>query len=211
VETQPKKKLTVALLSGRHILEREVSLNSGNQVYEHWTRRSTIFCATTPKTDLPGWWADAPRIDAALIILHGSFGEDGTVQGLLELLGFLPRLGGSRHAVAMNKVAAKRLYQQAGLPVPDYVVARNGDGLDPGAVVKRLGLPLVIKPVAGGSSVGITVVRRPEGLRAAVEAAWQHDPSVLIEVYIQGTEITGGVIGKRGSSRRFPSLRSSLT
>lgn len=196
VGTKPKKKLTVALLSGGISSEREVSLNSGSQVYEALDKAKYDILRYDPKTDLPQLVADAPRIDAALIILHGSFGEDGTVQGLLDLLG-IPYQGSGvlGSAVAMNKLAAKRLYQQAGLPVPDYVVARSGDGLDPGAVVKLLGLPLVIKPVVGGSSVGITIVRRPEGLRVAVEAAWQHDPSVLIEAYIQGTEITGGVIG----------------
>jgi len=95
----------------------------------------------------------------------------------------------------MNKLAAKRLYEQAGLPIPDYAVVRSADGIDPDAVVEQLGLPLVIKPVVGGSSVGITIVRRPEKLREAVEAGWEHDPAVLLEAYIQGVEITGGVIG----------------
>jgi D-alanine-D-alanine ligase len=196
METQPPKKLTVALLSGGISSEREVSLNSGNQVYEALDQAKYDVLRYDPQTDLPRLVADASRIDVALIILHGSFGEDGTVQGLLELLG-IPYQGSGvlGSAVAMNKLAAKRLYQQAGLPIPDYVVARSGDGLDAGGAVKRLGLPLVIKPVTGGSSVGIVLVRRPEGLRPAVEAAWQHDPEVLIEAYIQGTEITGGVIG----------------
>jgi D-alanine-D-alanine ligase len=196
METQPPKKLTVALLSGGISSEREVSLNSGNQVYEALDQAKYDVLRYDPQTDLPRLVADASRIDVALIILHGSFGEDGTVQGLLELLG-IPYQGSGvlGSAVAMNKLAAKRLYQQAGLPIPDYVVARSGDGLDAGGAVKRLGLTLVIKPVTGGSSVGIVLVRRPEGLRPAVEAAWQHDPEVLIEAYIQGTEITGGVIG----------------
>jgi D-alanine-D-alanine ligase len=190
------KKLTIALLSGGISSEREVSLSSGNQVYQALDKAKYDILRYDPQTDLPRLVADAPRIDAALIILHGSFGEDGTVQGLLDLLG-IPYQGSGvlGSAVAMNKLAAKRLYQQAGLPVPDYVVAHSADRLDPRAVVQRLGLPAVIKPVTGGSSVGITIVRRPEDMRAAVEAGWQHDPLVLIEAYIEGTEITGGVIG----------------
>jgi D-alanine-D-alanine ligase len=190
------KKLTIALLSGGISSEREVSLSSGNQVYQALDKAKYDILRYDPQTDLPRLVADAPRIDAALIILHGSFGEDGTVQGLLDLLG-IPYQGSGvlGSAVAMNKLAAKRLYQQAGLPVPDYVVAHSADRLDPRAVVQRLGLPAVIKPVTGGSSVGITIVRRPEDMRAAVEAGWQHDPLVLIEPYIEGTEITGGVIG----------------
>ncbi len=190
------QKLTIALLSGGVSSEREVSLNSGSQVYEALDKTKYDILRYDPKNDLPRLVTDARRIDAALIILHGSFGEDGTVQGLLELLG-IPYQGSGvlGSAVAMNKLAAKRLYQQAGLPVPDYVVAHCLQGIDPDGVAERLGLPLVIKPVVGGSSVGITIVRRPEALRAAVEAGWGHDPSVLIEAYIQGTEITGGVIG----------------
>ena len=190
------KKLTIALLSGGISSEREVSLNSGRQVYEALDKAKYDVLRYDPKTDLPRLVADAPRIDAALIILHGAYGEDGTVQGLLDLLG-IPYQGSGvlGSAVAMNKLAAKRLYQQAGLPIPDYVVARRGSRVDPEDAVQRLGLPLVVKPVVGGSSVGITIVRSPQELDSALEAAYVHDPFVLIETYIQGTEITGGVIG----------------
>jgi len=190
------KKLRIALLCGGVSSEREVSLSSGNQVYEALDKAKYEILRYDPKTDLPRLVGDAARIDAALIILHGAFGEDGTVQGLLDLLG-IPYQGSGvlGSAVAMNKLAAKRLYEQAGLPIPDYAVVRSADGIDPDAVVEQLGLPLVIKPVVGGSSVGITIVRRPEKLREAVEAGWEHDPAVLLEAYIQGVEITGGVIG----------------
>jgi D-alanine-D-alanine ligase len=191
-----KSKLTIALLSGGVSSEREVSLNSGDQVYEALDKAKYHVRRYDPKTDLVRLVNDAPGIDAALIILHGPFGEDGTVQGLLDLLG-IPYQGSGvlGSAVAMNKLSAKRLYERAGLPIPDYAVARRLEGIDPDAVLKRLGLPVVVKPVVGGSSVGISIVRRPEGLRKAVEAAWEHDPSVLIEAFIQGVEITGGVIG----------------
>ena len=96
----------------------------------------------------------------------------------------------------MNKLAAKRLYEHAGLPVPAYAVVRRGQGpRTGGALANRLGLPLVVKPVVGGSSVGISIVRRMEDLQAAVGAALRHDAMVLIEAYIHGTEITGGVLG----------------
>jgi D-alanine-D-alanine ligase len=191
-----KKKLTIALLSGGVSSEREVSLNSGRQVYDALDQAKYDILRYDPKTDLPRLVADASRIDAALIILHGAFGEDGTVQGLLDLLG-IPYQGSGvlGSAAAMNKLAAKRLYQQAGLPIPEYVAARRNAGIDSDAVVNRLGLPLVVKPVVGGSSVGITIVRRPEELGRAVAAGWEHDPAVVIEAYIQGTEITGGVLG----------------
>jgi D-alanine-D-alanine ligase len=197
VETKLKKKLTVALLSGGISSEREVSLNSGRQVYEALDKDKYDILRYDPKTDLPRLVADAQRIDAALIILHGAFGEDGTVQGLLDLLG-IPYQGSGvlGSAVAMNKLAAKHLYRQAGLPIPDSIVARRGSRRDPvETAVRRLGMPLVVKPVVGGSSVGVTIVRSSQELNSALETAYAHDASVLIETYIQGTEITGGVIG----------------
>lgn len=176
-----------------------MSLNSGSQVYEALDKEKYEILRYDPQTDLSRLVADAHRIDAALIILHGAFGEDGTVQGLLDLLK-IPYQGSGvlGSAVAMNKLAAKRLYAQAGLPMPGYTVARRDARLDVEGIVRHLGTPLVIKPVVGGSSVGITIVRRPEDLQAAAEAAYEHDPSVLIEAYIEGTEITGGVIGNDG-------------
>ncbi len=191
-----KDKLTIALLSGGVSSEREVSLNSGEQVFAALDKEKYEIRRYDPRSDLPRLVADAPGIDAALVILHGPYGEDGTVQGLLDLLG-IPYQGSGvlGSAVAMNKLAAKRLFEHAGLPTPAYAAANRRTGFDPDPVVDRLGLPLVVKPVAGGSSVGIAIVRSARDLAPAVEAAFELDPSVLIEAYIQGVEITGGVIG----------------
>jgi D-alanine-D-alanine ligase len=191
-----KSKLTLALLSGGTSSEREVSLSSGDEVWQALDKNKYAIRRYDPKTDIPQLVADAPDIDAALIILHGTYGEDGTVQGLLDLLR-IPYQGAGvlGSALAMNKLAAKRLYEHAGLPIPDYILSRRGTPLDPEAVVRKLGLPAVVKPVVGGSSVGITIVRSPQDLKEALEAAYVHDPSVLIEAYISGTEITGGVLG----------------
>ena len=121
------KKLTVALLSGGISSEREVSLNSGNQVFEVLDKEKYDVIRYDPKTDLQRLVADAPKIDAALIILHGPYGEDGTVQGLLDLLD-IPYQGSGvlGSAVAMNKLLSKQLYQQVGLPVPPYIVKKKG-------------------------------------------------------------------------------------
>ena len=190
------KKLTLALLAGGISSEREVSLNSGQQVYEALDKDKYHILRYDPKTDLHRLVADAPQIDAALIILHGAYGEDGTVQGLLDLLD-IPYQGSGvlGSAVAMNKLAAKRLYQQAGLPIPDFLVARRGTPVDSAVAARRLGMPLIVKPVVGGSSVGITIARSPQELQAALDTAYEHDASVLVEAYVQGTEITGGVLG----------------
>lgn len=190
------KKLTVALLSGGISSEREVSLNSGNQVYEALDKEKYTVIRYDPKTDLDRLMADAPRIDAALIILHGSYGEDGTVQGLLDLLD-IPYQGSGvlGSALAMNKLVSKQLYEQSGLPVPPYIVIRRGDNIDPEECARRLGMPLVIKPVNGGSSIGMSIVKSKDSLKSSVDAAFAYDDSILVETYIKGVEITGGIIG----------------
>ncbi|MBW2488066.1 MAG: D-alanine--D-alanine ligase [Deltaproteobacteria bacterium] len=191
-------KLRLALLSGGVSSEREVSLNSGDQVFEALDKDKYQIKRYDPKTDLARLVEDAPGIDAALIILHGPYGEDGTVQGLLELLG-IPYQGSGvlGSALAMNKLAAKYLYEKAGLPVPPYIALQKGDPLDPAALEKQLGLPLVVKPNEAGSSVGMSIVRSADAIAAAVEKAFAHDATILLEAYIEGTELTGGVIGNR--------------
>jgi D-alanine-D-alanine ligase len=190
------KKRTIALLAGGISSEREVSLNSGEQVYAALDKSRYDVVRYDPKTDLPRLMADAASIDAALIILHGPFGEDGTVQGMLDLLD-IPYQGAGviGSAVAMNKLAAKRLYAEAGLMVPPYCVVRRGPIPELGGCIQHLGLPLVVKPVEGGSSIGIAIAHTPEELREAVEDAFRYDRQVLLEKYIEGTEITGGVLG----------------
>ena len=190
------EKLTLALLSGGISSEREVSLSSGEQVYEALDKDKYDIRRYDPKTDLPRLIQDAAQIDAALIILHGPYGEDGTVQGLLELL-HIPYQGSGvlGSSLAMNKAAAKQMYEKAGIPVPPYVVYDRNDTVDGDACAKKLGLPLVVKPVVGGSSVGMSIIRSVADLPDALEKAFEWDSAVMIEAYIDGTELTGGVIG----------------
>jgi D-alanine-D-alanine ligase len=192
------KKMTLALLAGGVSSEREISLSSGDQVYEALDKQRYNIVRYDPKTDLARLVEDAPGIDAALIILHGPFGEDGTVQGLLELLN-IPYQGSNvlGSALAMNKLASKYLYEKAGLPVPPYIVVQKGDPLQSAVWEKQLGLPLVVKPNEAGSSVGMTIVRSPDAIPVAVEKAFCHDSTLLVEAYIEGIELTGGVIGNR--------------
>ncbi len=190
------KKLTIALLSGGTSSEREVSLKSGDQVYEALDKKKYKVIRYDPATEINRLVADASEIDAGLIVLHGHFGEDGTVQGLLDLLS-IPYQGtgvlGS--ALAMNKIAAKKLYEKAGLPVPPYIVLNRGEKIDPEKIADQLGLPLIVKPVQGGSSIGMSVVKSTENLKYAVDIAFEQDNSILIETYIKGIEITGSIIG----------------
>ncbi|MCG6974059.1 MAG: D-alanine--D-alanine ligase [Desulfobacterales bacterium] len=190
------KKLTIALLSGGISSERDVSIASGDQVYEALDHNKYNVLRYDPKTDIQQLVTDAPKIDAALIILHGPFGEDGTIQGLLDLLD-IPYQGSGvlGSALGMNKLASKHLYEKAGLLVPPYMVLGQNDGFDEDACTRSLGLPLVVKPVGSGSSVGISIVKSKDLLKNAVKEAFTQDDKVLIEAYIDGIELTGGVIG----------------
>ena len=192
------EKMTIALLSGGVSSEREVSLNSGNQVYDALDKEKYNIVRYDPKTDLDRLVREAPGIDAALIILHGPYGEDGTVQGLLELLN-IPYQGSGvlGSSLGMNKLASKILYEKAKLPIPPYIALQKDDPQEPAAWEKQLGLPLVIKPNEAGSSVGMTIIKSLDTIQEAVEKAFSHDSTILIESYIEGIELTGGVIGNR--------------
>jgi len=190
------KKMTIALLSGGISSERDVSIASGNQVYEALDREKYDIVRYDPKSDLPRLIEDAPKIDAALIILHGPFGEDGTVQGLLDLLK-IPYQGAGvlGSAIGMNKIASKQLYEKSGLRIPADMVFKRNDVLDPDDCADRLGLPLVVKPVGSGSSVGISIVKSTDALKDAMDKAFVEDDEILVETFIKGIELTGGVIG----------------
>jgi D-alanine-D-alanine ligase len=191
-----KKKITLALLSGGNSPEREVSINSGNQVYEALDKEKYEVLRYDPKTDIPRLVADAQRIDAALIILHGPYGEDGTIQGLLELLD-IPYQGSGviGSAVAMNKLVSKQLYSRFGIPTPSYLAIKKGDPVDADTLVSRFELPMVIKPNECGSSVGMSIVKTKEQIMDAFEKAFAHDHTVMVEEYIEGLELTAGVMG----------------
>ena len=192
------KKRTVALLSGGISSEREVSLNSGKQVFEALDKAKYEVIRYDPKTDIERLVTDASKIDVALIILHGLYGEDGTVQGLLDLLN-IPYQGSGvlGSAISMNKIISKQLYQQHGIKIPRYIIVKKGESLDPVLCLNQIGLPMVIKPAEGGSSVGMSIVKTENNLQNAVKKAFEYDETVLLESYIKGIEITGGVIGNK--------------
>jgi len=140
--------------------------------------------------DLP---EELGTVDIVFPLLHGPYGEDGTVQGLLELAG-VPYVGSGvfASAVAMDKHHMKQLLAAAGLPVPGYVIVRAGRPVP--ATVRDLGLPLFVKPARGGSSIGITKVNSYDDLDAALAEAHRHDPKALVEQSVSGREIECGVL-----------------
>ena len=190
------EKLTVALLSGGVSSEREVSLHSGEQVYDALDKDKYDILRYDPQSDLARLVQDAARIDMALIILHGPFGEDGTIQGMLDLLD-IPYQGSGvlGSALAMNKVVTKQLYEKAGLPVPPYTVYHKHETVDAEQCAAEYGLPLVVKPVEAGSSVGMSIVKSAADLQDALNMAGEFDNTILVESFIAGTELTAGVIG----------------
>ena len=190
------EKIRLALLAGGISSERSVSLNSGNQVFEALDKQKYDIVRYDPKTDLKQLVMDAPDIDAALIILHGPFGEDGTVQGLLDLLD-IPYQGAGvlGSAVAMNKLLSKRLYQKADIPTPDFCSLTARDAVDIPQLIRDLRLPLVVKPACAGSSVGMTIVKKEADMDQAIQEGFAHDDTLIVESYISGVELTCGVLG----------------
>lgn len=186
----------VAVLLGGRSAERAVSLNTGAQVAGALAERG--FDVVTVDTGDDGFLDElrAARPEAVFIALHGRGGEDGTIQGLLELLD-LPYIGSGvlASALAMNKVQSKHIFEISGLATPDYAVVRRGEAYDAAEITAALGPKTVVKPADEGSSVGMTIVADPANLPAAIEFAFTYDPLVLVERFEAGTEVTVAVIG----------------
>jgi D-alanine-D-alanine ligase len=189
-------KLRLALIAGGKSSEREVSLKSGAQVYQALKKDKYDIRRYDPLTDLERLVREAEELDAALIIMHGRGGEDGSMQGLLDLLE-IPYQGSGvlASALAMNKELSKIIYRQAGLQVPRALIFDRAGAPSPQDIEAGLGLPVVIKPVNEGSSIGVTKAETPEALKTGLAAAFDLDKRVLVEEFIQGTEVTGGVLG----------------
>lgn len=176
--------------------EREISLKSGEEVRKALDPDRYQVRVYDLQEGLAPLVADAPEIDVALIILHGRYGEDGTVQGFLDLLK-IPYQGSGvlGSALAMDKILSKALYRLEGLPVARDRTVRKGEPLDWAAVLEDLGTPVVVKPNREGSSIGVRFAHNEEELREFVTHSFALDRELLLEEYIKGREITGAVLG----------------
>ena len=183
----------VAVLFGGKSAEREVSLKSGAAVLAALLRSGVDAHAFDPAVQNLQALVD-DGFDRAFIALHGRFGEDGTVQGALELLG-IPYTGSGvmASALGMDKWRSKLVWRAGGLPIPDYALL--DDYSDWQAIAQRLGLPLFVKPANEGSSVGISKVKATGELPAAYREAARHDKLVLAESFIGGGEYTVAILG----------------
>ena len=189
-------RIRLALIAGGVSGEREVSLKGAKEVARALDAQKYEVIRFDPATDLAAIADQAGQLDAAFILLHGIHGEDGTVQGFLELLN-IPYQGSGvlGSALAMDKNLAKTMYRLHGLPVAAWEMAEPEDVDAPGSLLDKLSLPLVIKPVRQGSSLGMSIVHEEEQLSAALAKAFQYDSEVMVEEFIAGREITVGVIG----------------
>lgn len=181
----------VAVLMGGRSGEREVSLKSGGAVLAALLRQGVEAAAFDPaERDLHELLA----FDRVFISLHGRFGEDGTVQGALELMG-IPYTGSGvlASSVGMDKWRTKLLWRSAGIATPDFELLDASS--DFAAVEQRLGLPMFVKPANEGSSIGISKVKQSGALKAAYELAAKSDPLVIVERFVGGGEYTVGILG----------------
>ena len=182
----------VAVLMGGQSAEREISLMSGQKVLEALQKAGVDARAFDP-AERQVFELKKEGFDRVFIALHGRYGEDGTVQGALEYLG-IPYTGSGvmASALAMDKLRTKLIWLAGGIPTPRY--AQLDAATDHAALVAALGLPLVVKPVHEGSSIGVTKVTSVEKTGLAYELACRHDDTVIAEQFIDGPEFTVGIL-----------------
>ncbi len=189
------KKRKIGVLMGGLSAEREVSLKSGAAVHQALLTRGYDAVAIDVGRDVAQVLA-REAVEVAFICLHGRLGEDGAVQGLLEVMG-IPYTGSGvmASALAMNKIFAKTVFAANGLTVAPYRVLRRGETLDPASL--PFPLPVVVKPSQEGSSVGVSIVRAEAEFGAALAEAFRYDEEILVERFVKGREIQVGILSDR--------------
>ena len=180
----------IGLLLGGRSSEREVSLKSGAAVKEALRRKGYKVVAIDPAERLVETLVQE-RIDVAFIVLHGKWGEDGSIQGLLEMMA-IPYTGSGvlGSANAMDKITMKYILTAMGIATPAYKVAIQGESVE-------FPMPYVVKPANEGSTIGISIVREEKERKEALETAFRYDRKVLVEQFVAGQEITVAVVNGR--------------
>jgi D-alanine-D-alanine ligase len=199
----------VAVLMGGTSAEREISFLSGNGVLDA-LRLAGVNAHAFDPAERGLHELKSSGFARCFIALHGRHGEDGTVQGALELLG-IPYTGSGVMAssMAMDKVMTKRIWEACGLPTPRHVVLQPGSQelADVRQVPDALGLPLIVKPPREGSSIGVSKVQGYSQMLDAVRLSAQYDPDVLCEEFIEGEEVTCAVLGTGAGAEALPVIR----
>ena len=218
------KKLKIARLAGGNSSEREIALQSAGQIYEALDK--TKYDIKVIDIHGRSWEYEAPdgkryqldkndfsltvgsertEFDYALIIIHGTPGEDGKLQGYLDIMGIpYSSCSMTSSVITFDKISTKRAVASRGIPVAKDILLYKGDTIDEEQIADRLGLPLFVKPNASGSSFGVTKVTAKEGIKAAVEKAFTESDEVLAEEFIGGREMGCGVMIAGGREYIFP-------
>lgn len=203
-KVQSLRKKKIGVLMGGTSAEREVSLKTGKAIATALKRKGLKVISIDVDKDIAKKLSKE-KINLAFIALHGRGGEDGTIQGLLELLG-IPYTGSGvlASALALNKVQAKKVFKFHGLPIPEFQVWKKEDLAAKGEHRQRRGsriqdlrfpLPLVIKPAREGSTIGLSIVHTKRDIKKAMERAFKYDEEIIFEKYIEGKEVTVGIVG----------------
>lgn len=192
----PMKRLRLALIAGGVSGEREVSLKSGDAVQRALDPEKYEVVRYDPRDGLAPILQNREKIDLAFVLLHGKYGEDGSIQGFLDLLG-IPYVGSGvlASAMALNKKVAKDIYRLSGLRVAEEVHLTGRRGFSVDQILEKLGPSTVVKPVSEGSSLGVAICHGREQLERGLERAFGYDEEVLVERFLQGAEITCCVLG----------------
>ncbi|MEX2029290.1 MAG: D-alanine--D-alanine ligase family protein [Candidatus Paceibacterota bacterium] len=204
--TSPKRgKLKIGVLFGGKSAEHEVSLQSARNVINGLDKSK--YSITPVKINKNGRFSFSglKKFDLIFPVLHGPFGEDGSIQGLLKLAG-VPFVGAGvlGSAVGMDKDIMKKLLRDAGIPMGKFITIRSGEKINFNKIKKELGLPLFIKPANMGSSVGVSKVKNEKEFKKAVKNAFKFDNKIIVEEFINGREIECSVLGNENPMASIP-------
>ncbi|MBO7572018.1 MAG: D-alanine--D-alanine ligase [Bacteroidales bacterium] len=213
----------IAVLAGGYTSERQISLNSGNQIYQNLdrnlynpylvdVRKEGFFCMLDGKeykVDLNSFSVDIEgvptKFDYAYLALHGSPGEDGKVQALLDILG-IPYSACDAYSsmVTLNKISAKKLLIDEGIAMAKMAIIRGENPFDVDEIVEKVGLPCFVKPATAGSSFGVTKVYEKEKFIDAINLARTEDTTIIVEEFIKGVEVSCGILKTPDYEQVFP-------
>lgn len=209
MDVETLRKMKIAVLMGGRSGEREVSLRSGKRVLESLRRQGFNVLGMDIVDDNFLENLKKEKIEIVFIALHGKGGEDGVIQGALDLLG-IPYTGSGvlASALGMNKVASKRIFESAGIPTPKYYVIEENKDLKEECknIIERLSLPVITKPISEGSSLGVTIVRDEAKLLDTIKSLIRDFGDGFAEEFIEGKIVTVGILGVNETLRALPVL-----
>jgi D-alanine-D-alanine ligase len=195
---EKKKSLKIGVISGGISSEREISLLTGKNIYQSLLESgyNALFIDL-----MDDFYSKLKEINLAFLAVHGRYGEDGTAQGLLELMK-IPYTGSGvlASAIAINKVMSKKILIYENIPTPEYIElnSASGEGLKEmvSVIEKKFDYPIIVKPNSEGSTIGVNIVQKKDQLKHAVKEAIKYDNKILVEEYIKGRELTVSIIGR---------------